>query len=271
MSITVAHRHSFVIGVDSHAKTHTYAVLAANGEHLGTATFPNTRAGRARAIVWAGRRSGGDLGALWVVEGIGSYGAQLARQAAFTGYRVVEAAPMGRAGRRGFGKSDPIDARRIAAAVLPLDDEQLRIPRMGEGNRAAVQILLTARDELTGERTRAINAVTALVRIADLGIDARHPLGARKISEISRWRPHQEDLAAATARVEAVRLAKRIVALDAELTDNMTGSPSSSMPAPLQPWSPRPGSAPSPQLPSWSRGHILDESGTRPRSPPSQA
>lgn len=80
------------------------------------------------AIAWAARRTGGDLGALWVIEGIGSYGAQLARQAGLAGYRAVEAARMGRAGRRGIGKSDPIDARRIAAAVLPLDEEQLRTP-----------------------------------------------------------------------------------------------------------------------------------------------
>jgi transposase len=66
-------------------------VLAANGEHLGTESFPNTHAGRARAIAWAGRRTGGDLGALWVIEGIGSYGAQLGRQVAVAGYRVAEA------------------------------------------------------------------------------------------------------------------------------------------------------------------------------------
>jgi transposase len=46
------------------------------------------------------------------------------------------------------------------------------------------------------------------------------PLGARKIGEISRWRPREEDLAAATARTEAVRLAKRILALHAEITEN---------------------------------------------------
>jgi transposase len=57
---------------------------------------------------------------------------------------VAEAARMGRTGRRGIGKSDPIDARRIAAAVLPLTLEQLRTPRMDEGIRAAAQILLTA-------------------------------------------------------------------------------------------------------------------------------
>ncbi|MGX1675599.1 IS110 family transposase [Streptomyces sp. bgisy031] len=220
MNTIVAHTRSFVIGVDTHARTHTYAVLAANGEHLDTETFPNTHAGRARAINWVGRRTGGDLGALWVIEGIGSYGAQIARQSALAGYRVAEAARMGRGGRRGIGKSDPIDARRIAAAVLPLPEEQLRNPRMDEGIRAAAQILLTARDELTSERTRAVNALTALVRTADLGIDARRSLGAKKVGEMARWRPREEDLATATARTEAVRLAKRILVLDAEITDN---------------------------------------------------
>ncbi|MGW2770527.1 IS110 family transposase [Streptomyces sp. NPDC001275] len=220
MNTIVAHTCSFVIGVDTHARTHTYAVLAVNGEHLDTETFPNTHAGRARGINWVGRRTGGDLGALWVIEGIGSYGAQIARQSALAGYRVAEAARMGRGGRRGIGKSDPIDARRIAAAVLPLPEEQLRNPRMDEGIRAAAQILLTARDELTGERTRAVNALTALVRTADLGIDARRSLGAKKVGETARWRPREEDLATATARTEAVRLAKRILVLDAEITDN---------------------------------------------------
>jgi hypothetical protein len=74
VSTTVAHTHSFVIGVDTHARTHTYAVLTSTGEYLGTEAFPNTHAGRARAIAWAARRTGGDLGALWVIEGIGSYG-----------------------------------------------------------------------------------------------------------------------------------------------------------------------------------------------------
>lgn len=69
---------------------------------------------------------------------------------------------------------------------------------MDEGIRAAAQILLTARDELAGERTRAVNALTALVRVADLGIDARRSLGAKKICEIARRRLREEDLAAAT-------------------------------------------------------------------------
>jgi hypothetical protein len=54
---------------------------------------------------------------------------------------------------------------------------------MDEGIRAAAQILLTARDELTSERTRAVNAPTALVRTADLGIDTRRSWPIRAGSE----------------------------------------------------------------------------------------
>ena len=221
MDTIVSQTHSFVIGVDTHARTHTYAVLTAAGEHLGTDTFPNTAAGRSRAISWTGRRASGVTDVLWVIEGAGSYGAQLARNVTETGYRVVEAARMS-GGRHGVGKSDPLDARRIAAAVLSLPADQLRTPRQDDGVRAATQILLTARDELAGERTRAVNALTALLRITDLGIDARRPLGSRKIIEAARWRTRTEPIAAATARTEAIRLGKRILELDAELEANMT-------------------------------------------------
>ena len=74
---------------------------------------------------------------------------------------------------RGIGKSDPLDARRIAQAVLPLDVSQLRRPRADDGVRAAVRVLIASRDHISTERTSSINALTALVRGADLEIDAR--------------------------------------------------------------------------------------------------
>ncbi|MFG2785976.1 transposase [Streptomyces sp. NPDC048419] len=55
----------------------------------------------------------------------------------------------------------------------------------------------------------------------NLGIDARRPLGTRQVGEIARWRPREEDLGTTTARTEAIRLAKRILALDSEIADNM--------------------------------------------------
>ncbi|WP_166432862.1 IS110 family transposase [Nesterenkonia salmonea] len=164
---------------------------------------------------------GADLEALWVAEGAGSYGAQLARAASATGYQVVEASPMLRRGRGAEGKSDAIDARHIATATLTLTTDQLRHRHREDGTRAAVQVLLTSRDHLTNERTRPVNALTALRRINALGIDARKPLGAAKITEVVRWRTRGEKPSAAVARAEAVRLAKRIHATDTELKKTM--------------------------------------------------
>lgn len=53
---------------------------------------PASTAGMDRAVPWAGCHTGGDLAALWVVEGVGSYGARLARVVSEMGYKVAEAA-----------------------------------------------------------------------------------------------------------------------------------------------------------------------------------
>lgn len=219
----VAHTHPFVIGVDTHARSHTLTVVVAcTGELIATEQFPATEAGINRAVTWAARRTDGDPATLWVIEGIGTYGAHLAAAAKRAGYEVIEAARMDARAHRGTGKSDPLDARRIAAAVLPLQLEQLRRPRRDVGIRAALRTLVTAREHMTGERTAAVNALTALLRAAALGIDVRRPLTAKQISEVAQWAARVEDLATHTARAEAVRLAKRVVDLNGELSANQT-------------------------------------------------
>lgn len=214
----VAHTHPFVIGVDTHARNHAVSILACpHGESIDEAQFPATATGLTRAVSWAGRRTGGDLQALWVIEGTGTYGARLARAAADAGYAVVEGPRMNARANRGIGKSDPLDARRIAAAALPLQQTQLRQPRSDNGIRAAVRVLLASREHMSTERTATINALTALLRVSDLGIDARHPLTAGQVSIVAAWRTRDEDLATSTARWEATRLAKRVAALNEEL------------------------------------------------------
>lgn len=214
----VAHARPFVIGVDTHARNHAISVLACPaGELVDESQFPATTAGLSRAVSWAARRTGGDADALWVIEGTGTYGARLARAAADAGYTVVEAPRMNARANRGIGKSDPLDARRIAAATLPLRETQLRQPRADDGIRAAVKVLLASRDHMSTERTATINALTALLRVVDLSIDARHPLTQAQITTIVGWRTRDEDLATATARGEANRLARRVAALDEEL------------------------------------------------------
>lgn len=220
---SVAQTRDFVVGVDTHARSHTYAVLATStGQTLGIKQFPSTSGGIARALNWVGRTTGGDLDTLWVVECVATYGAAIARAAAHAGYPLVEAPRMDSRARRGVGKSDPLDAQRMATAVLALEVEQLRHPRADNGIRAALRFLTAAREQMTTEKTAYLNALTAIVRATELGIDARKPLTTSQVHEISAWRHRAEELSLAIARAEAKRLARRILALEVDLDDNQT-------------------------------------------------
>lgn len=220
----VAHEYRYVIGVDTHAKNHALAILvAATGAVVDEAQFPATAAGMDRAIAWVGRRTGGDLEALWVIEGVASYGALLTGRVTTAGYPVIEAARMDARGNHGVGKSDPLDARRIGAAVLGLALTQLRHPRADQGIRAALRVLIAGRDQMSTQRTALVNALIALARTVDLGIDARSGLTSAQIHQITRWRTRaNEEIGAAIARAEAIRMAKQITSLDAELAANKT-------------------------------------------------
>lgn len=76
---------------------------------------------------------------------------------------------------------------------------------------------------MTGERTRAINTLTALLRTVDFGVDARKPLTAAQLTTIAGWRGREENLARRTCRAEAVRLARRIKTLGFDLATNKRG------------------------------------------------
>jgi transposase len=121
--------------------------------------------------------------------------------------------------RRGVGKTDALDAVRIACSVLGVDTSRLRWPR-ATGPRVVLRVLVVAREQMVAERTRAINALTALLRTIDLGIDTRKALSHSKVKVVAGWRSRVEDCVVRTCRCEAVRLAKRVIALDAELADN---------------------------------------------------
>lgn len=216
----VAHTRPFVVGVDTHARTHTLAILTPAGVLVDTATFPTTPAGIGRALSWVGRRTGGDADALFVVEGTASYGSGIATRAARSGWEVIEAPMTPARARAGHGKSDPLDARLIAAATLPLDEDHLRHPRQSTGERAAIRILLTAREDLAKEHTAKMNALIALTRTYALGIDARRGLTRTQIRQIAAWRHREEPIETAVARAEALRLATRLSDLHTQLADN---------------------------------------------------
>lgn len=97
---------------------------------------------------------------------------------------------------------------------------KLRRPRLNDGVRQGLRILVTARESMSRGRTRSVNALNALARSNDLGIGARRKLTAVQIEEIFRWRERDEELALTIARSEAVRLAKHILDLDEQLKSN---------------------------------------------------
>ncbi|MGL4178576.1 MAG: IS110 family transposase [Dermatophilaceae bacterium] len=214
----VAQCYRFVVGVDTHAATHSYAIVDAAGAVLDEQTFPTTAAGINRARDWVARRTQGELdGVLVAAEGTGSYGAVLAQTLTEVGYRVVEAPTPRR--ERGRGKTDAMDAVTAARATLAMPVARLR-DRRGGTDQVALQVLTTAREQLNADRLRAINALTALVRTHDLGIDARRALTTTQIRQITAWRRRSESLGVATARAEAVRLAVRVAQLDIDLKNN---------------------------------------------------
>lgn len=70
----VADEYTHVIGVDTHARTHTYAIVETiTGRLVTVAEFPTSSAGLARAITWMSRHAPGRT--LVAIEGTGSFGA----------------------------------------------------------------------------------------------------------------------------------------------------------------------------------------------------
>ena len=215
---TVAEEYDRVVGVDTHAATHTMSLLiAATGAVVEHRNFPTSAAGLRRALTWIGNRTQ-DRTCLVVVEGAGSYGARLTEHFTQSGIIVAEA-PTIRAARP-RGKDDIMDSVRIARAVLGLRLDQLCWPRDG-GTRTAIRVLVSARDQMSIERTKNINTLTALVRTIDLGVDARKALTSAQITTIAGWRARDEDPAVAACRREAIRLASRIHALGRDLAANI--------------------------------------------------
>ena len=165
----VAELFEYVIGVDTHAATHDFAVItAATGAVVDHAQFPTTPAGLARAAEWIARRAPGKR--LVAAECTGSYGATLVRELERRGEQVCEVKPPKREQRSRNGKSDQIDAVAAARTALSTASGDLIHPR-ADGLRSALRVLLVARRAMDTRRTADRNALNALVRIHDLGID----------------------------------------------------------------------------------------------------
>jgi transposase len=209
-----------VIGVDTHADTHTAALVAVDTRALlATITVTADRDGYAELLALA-ERHGGLRG--WAVEGAGGYGAGLARHLAEHEELVVELDRPVRPARRAGAKSDVIDAERAARDALART--RLAAPKVG-AERAALQALLAARRSAVAASTTAQRQLRALVITAPEQVRARFRGHTTRgmIDLAVRVRP------AAAAQVEAFTvlstlraLARRIRVLDAEAAEHET-------------------------------------------------
>lgn len=216
---TVADQFEHVVGIDTHARTHTYCLVETRtGGIIDTATFPTTTAGTNRAISWIARRSQGTT-TLAAIEGTSSYGAGIAAALAASGFEVTEIRPIARPSRARTGKSDPIDAEAAARSVIREDLDKLAQPRRS-GDRTALRVLLAARALIDQQRTANRNALTALVRSIELSVDARKPLTDAQIVMIASWRTSRDDAVTRVFREEARRLARAVLEQTEVLREN---------------------------------------------------
>ena len=154
-----------IIGVDTHKDQHVAVAIDGRGVRLGENHLPATTCGYEELERWS--RSLGAIHAFGI-EGIGSYGAGVARYLIAQGYTVVEVNRPDRSVRYQKGKSDPTDAEMAARAVLA--GVAGATPKSGEGEVEMIRMLKIARDSAVKARTQAVNQMKALVITAPAGL-----------------------------------------------------------------------------------------------------
>jgi len=213
----VAHHYDHVVGVDTHARTHTYAVVATKtGEILGTKAFPVTTAAIDRAIAWARDLAGGLV--LFAIEGTGSYGASLGRALKRAEIAFCEVRPPKKSSRV-RGKTDEIDAIAAATSAMGIELDALIRPKV-DGLRNALRVTLDARRDMEIRRTSARNQLNALVRTADFGLDTRRALTDRGVQKLADLDAHHDNVAQRIIRGEAIRLASTVIELGRQMREN---------------------------------------------------
>ncbi|PPI02635.1 IS110 family transposase [Rathayibacter sp. AY1B7] len=213
----VARHYDHVVGVDTHARSHTYAIVATKtGEILGTKAFPVTATAIDRAIAWVRGVTSGSV--LFALEGTGSYGSSLGRALQRDAIAFCEVRPPKKSSRV-RGKTDELDAIAAATSAMGIEFDALTRPK-ADGLRNALRVSLDARRDMEVRRTSARNQLNALVRTADFGLDTRRALTDRGVQHLAGLDVERPDVAERIIRAEAVRLATTVIELGREMLRN---------------------------------------------------
>lgn len=167
-------------GVDPAKHTVTAHLVDVAGGNVATAHFPRSRNGDEALVAWAA-----SFGVVlrWGIEGAASWGRHLALFLVARGADVRDVCPnrTGRGDRRGRGKSDTLDAERVARETLAHPDLPAAFKRGPGGERGPDQdhellrVLHRARQSLKQDRQHLLNEAEALLN--DLPDELTEALG----------------------------------------------------------------------------------------------
>jgi len=207
----------FVIGVDTHTRSHTACVVDPNGGEIAGATEPADAIGYRRLLAFGLKQA--PQRRVWAVEGTGSYGSGLTSYLLEHGEWVVEVDRPARPARRSGAKSDELDAALAAREALAR--KHLTQPRR-RGDREALRVLLRTRQGALKARCQAICHLKALVVTAPQGLrqQLRGLTTDALVGRCTRLRISSHQATERRATVMAMRAtARRVQALQAEADD----------------------------------------------------
>lgn len=204
-----------IVGVDTHADTHTAVAIDSVGRVLDTLVIAVCAEGYRELVVWAQAR--GTFGRAGV-EGTGCYGAELARFLTEAGIEVTEVNRPNRQRRRQRGKSDPSDAESAARAVLAGD--ATAAPKARIGIVESIRVTRLARKSAVKARTQAGNQIKDLIISApdELRSELRPLTTKQRVARVLRLRPDAASIHPLEATKRALRsLARRYRDLTTEI------------------------------------------------------
>jgi len=215
----VAEKYKFIVGVDTHSRKHVSTIVNNLGVVVSRREFRVTSSDINKFTDWSLKVTGvANEEILFAIEGTSSYGETLAKALLERKFEVVEVKPPKTKSRGGDGKTDQIDSELAALNVLRIPIDKLVKPRLGE-KRKILRVILGSRRLLIAQQTMNKNALIALLRGEDIGIDARKPLTPTDYFMIARWKLQTTDNHY-DIKQEARRMAKAVVSIAEELIDN---------------------------------------------------
>jgi transposase len=198
-----------VIGADIHKSTHALAAVSGDGGLVaGELEIRADENGHRAALRWAREL---DAERIWAIEDCRHLSRRLEQDLIAAGERVVRVPPkmMGQArrGEREPGKSDQIDARAVARAVVREGVERFSAAFLDE-RALEIRLLADHRSDLVAERTRQINRLRwHLVDICpelEASIPARQLNGTSMLDRIARRLRREDHTARARVALELV-------------------------------------------------------------------